>query len=313
MSILSFARCREHIIGQSLHVDSAIQIVTATVDSTTFHKGDYIASGSFSELVNYVDTYGDCDQISGQSCTNEILAGYVSGQAILQVTPGGLLSAFSDLPAVVSQWTIFSPLVLQLPALLEIGKQVAILAANATLLKSVATFLLLAVYNDIETTAPAATQVIIPASDIVTTSQAAQSTGECPVYPPNCSNCGNSSVPLTTSSTGYTNNNGICNGLPDTKDNFPKGCPCVNPNDAPPNAPFASMADITSELNSLSSIVASWNTCENSNGIKFIDRPVCEQKCPLGTCLRVFAKARRVVGGPNPPNYIYQCDCGYLP
>lgn len=114
MSIVSFSRCKEQIIGQSSHVDSPIKIVTATDDSATFHKGDYIASASeqsISELIQYVDTYGNCDQISGQACTNETLAGYVSGQAILEVKPGGLLSDFSNLPGEISQWTIFSPLV----------------------------------------------------------------------------------------------------------------------------------------------------------------------------------------------------------
>lgn len=239
----------------------------------------------------------------------------MSSQAILEVKPGGLLSDFSNLPGEILQWTIFTPLVLQLPTVLNFGKQVAILAANATLLKLVATFLLLAVYNEIETTAPSPTQIVIPASDVVMTGQAPQSTGpesECPIYPPNCSNCGNSSIPITTSSTGYTNNNGICNGLPDTQDNFPKGCPCVNPNDAPPNAPYASMADLNSQLEALSSLLSSWNTCEKSNGIKFISEPVCQQKCPLGTCLQVLAKTRRYLGGPN-PNYDYKCDCGYIP
>ena len=260
-----------------------------------------------------MDTYGNCDQISGQPCTNESLAGYVSTQAILEVKPGGLLSAFSDLPGEISQWTIFSPLILQLPTVLNFGKQVATLAANATLLKLVATFLLLAVYNEIETPVPDPTQIIIAASDVVT-SQAPQSSGsesECPMYPPNCSNCGNSSVPLTTSSTGYTNNNGICIGLPNTPDNFPKGCPCVNPNDAPPNAPYASMADINSELASLSSLLSSWNTCEKNNGINFISEPVCSEKCPLGTCMPIAAKAKRYVGGPN-PHYDYKCECGSL-
>ena len=262
-----------------------------------------------------MDTYGNCDQISGQACTNETLAGYVSGQAILEVKPGGLLSDFGNLPSEISQWTIVSPLVLQLPALIKLGIQVATLAANATLLKLVATFLLLATYEiEIETTALSPTQIVIPASDIVTTSQASQSTGyECPLYPPNCSNCGNSSIPLTPSSDGYTDPNGICNGLPTTQDNFPKGCPCVNPIDAPPNTPFASLADITSELGSLSSIIASWNTCEKSNGIKFVDKPTCTQKCPLGTCGKIVAKSRRYVGGPVGPTYYYQCECAHLP
>ena len=260
-----------------------------------------------------MDTYGNCDQIPGQPCTKETLAGYVSGQAILEVKPGGLLSDFGNLPSEISQWTIFSPLVLPLPTVLKFGKQVATLAANATLLNLVATFLLLATYNEIGTTALNPTQIVIPASDIATTSQAPQSTGsECPMYPPNCINCGNSSIPLTPSSNGYTDTNGICQGLPDTRDNFPKGCPCVNPNDAPRNAPFASVADITSELDSLSSIVASWNTCQKSNGIKFIDQQVCKDKCPLGTCSRVAAKSRRYLGGPS-PNYDYQCSCGSHP
>ena len=41
------------------------------------------------------------------------------------------------------------------------------------------------------------------------------------------------------------------------------------------------MAEATSELDSLSSIVASWNTYENGNGINIIDDSVCKQKCPL--------------------------------
>ncbi len=292
------------------------------MDSASFHRGDYIASASeqsIFELVQYVDTYGNCDQISGQPCTNETLAGYVSGQAILEVKPGGLLSDFGNLPSEISQWTVFSPLVLQLSALLKLGTQVATLAANVTLLKLVATFLLLATYEiEIETTALSPTQIVIPASDIVTTSQAAQSTGstgyECPMYPPNCSNCGNSSIPLIPSSDGYTNPNGICNGLPTTQDNFPKGCPCVNPIDAPPNAPFASLADVKSELDSLSSIVDSWNTCEKSNGIKFVDKPSCSQNCPLGTCVKGVDESTKVVGpiGPIAIDY-YQCECEYLP
>lgn len=290
--------------------------MTATLDSTNFHTGDYIATvpeQSISELLQYVGTYGNCDQISEQPCTNEALAGYVSTQAILEVKPGGFLSAFSDLPGEISQWTIFAPLVLQLPAVLNFGRQVATLAANNTLLNLVATFLLLAVYNEIETTgAPDPTHIVIAASDVVTTSPAPESTGsECPIYPPNCSNCGNSSIPLTTSSTGYTNNNGICNGLPTTKDNYPKGCPCVNPNDAPPNAPYASMADFNSALDSLSSLVSSWNTCEKSNGIKFISQLACNQKCPLGSCRPVLAKTKRDMNGPN-PNYDYQCNCDDL-
>ena len=252
-------------------------------------------------------TYGYCDQISGQPCTDETLAGYVSGQAILEVKPGGLLSDFSNLPGEISQWTIFSPLVLQLPALLSIGNQVATLAANVTLLKLVATFLLLATYT---TTVLDATQIVIPASDIVTTSQSTGS--ECPMYPPNCSNCGNSSIPLTPSSDGYTSPNGTCNGLSTTQDNFPKGCPCVDPIDAPPNAPFASLADITSEQDSLSSIVASWNTCELSNGTQFVDKASCSQKCLLGTCVKGVAKSRRVVV-PVGPIYYYQCECEQLP
>ena len=132
------------------------------------------------DLVQYVDTDGNCDQISGQPCTDETLAGYVSRQAILDVKPGGCLSDFGNMPGEISQWTILPPLIKQLPTLKKFGKQVATLAANITLLNSVAMFLLLATYHEIETTAPNPTQMVLDAGDTVT-SQAPPSTGyECP-------------------------------------------------------------------------------------------------------------------------------------
>lgn len=67
---------------------------------------------------------------------------------------------------------------------------------------------------------------------MTTTSPAAQSSAagsECPIYPPNCSNCGNSSIPLTTNSDGYTNTNGICKGLPYLKKQLPRRLPLREP------------------------------------------------------------------------------------
>ena len=262
------------------------------------------------ELIQFVDTYNDCARLSGKSCNNYNLAGYVSGQAIQAVKPGGVLNGLSNMPNDLSLGDLIPPLMQQLPAVIQLGKNVAAWAADSALLTLVAKFLLLAVYEEIEDqTTPNPTQVVIPASDFVTSSQAPEATGkECPGQVPNCSNCGgNKNPPLDLA--GTVNPNGICAGLPNTKNHFPVDCVCVNPADAPANQPYADAASLTSVLDFLTSVGADADLPPCNNDVSYISQSACGANCAYGTCSPVVAKVRRYEGGPTGPAYYYKCAC----
>ena len=141
----------------------------------------------------------------------------------------------------------------QLTWVIGFGKHVAVLAANTELLNLVAKFLLLAVYAELTTPQPNPTALVIPASDIASTSppkpSATESSKECPMYPPNCSNCGGNKNALSDP----TNTDGICVGLAKL-DGYPEGCPCVDSNDPRVNAPYDNMTEIQEAIDFLNSI-----------------------------------------------------------
>lgn len=303
-------------------------ILTVTANGNSVEKGDLILGlpdkPGF-ELYDYARTYGKCDQLSRESCTPFTMAGYVAAQAILQVGPGGVLNDLSTTSSDLSLGDLITPLMQQLPQVLLYGKQVAALAANSTLLNNIAKFLLLAVYAEITTPAPNPTRLIIPASDMVTSTQVPQATGQdCPAQVPNCSNCGGNKIPPTQP----VNTDGICVGLAKLKDNYPEGCVCVHPNGAPPNAPFGSMEEIDEAVSFLASVSAdainstsittsttsassssiTTRPCSN-NGIKYINAGACDENCPGGKCTPVEMKARRCEGCNNGPQIDYLCTC----
>lgn len=236
---------------------------------------------------------------------------------------------------------LISPLTQQLGQVLTYGGQIAALAANSTLLNNVAKFLLLAAYTEILTTSPNPTQLVIRASDFVTSTQTSQASGTaCPAQVPNCSNCGGDQNPLIAPPN--TNTNGICVGLA-KYGGFPEGCVCVNPDDSPPNAPYGAMEEIdeavsfwasvsanavspaTISTSTTSAAPASANTNPTTiststtsaapasspcnNGIKYISSAYCNEYCFGGQCTTVEAKVKRCEGCTPPPNYYYLCSC----
>ena len=285
-------------------------------------------SGPGFELYQYVRTYGKCDQLNRQSCTPYSMAGYVAGLAIQQVGPGGLLSDLSTISSDLSLGDLISPLAQQLHQVLLFGQQIATLAANSILLNTVAKFLLLAIYTEISTTAPNPTQLVIPASDFVTstqapqTAQSSQTTGKlCPTQVPNCSNCGGNLIPPVNP----VDTNGICVGLA-KYGGFPQGCTCVNPNDAPPNAPYGAMEEIDEAVTFLGSVSAnainptttstpinptttSTSTLCKNNGMKYYESGVCNEHCSGGKCTPIEMKVKRCFGCNNGPQIDYLCTC----
>ena len=246
------------------------------------------------------------------------MAGYVAQQAIQQVGTGGILSDLSDTSNDLSLGDLIAPLMQQLPLVMAYGKNIAALAANLTLLTNVAKFLLLAVYVEITTTESNPTQLVVPASDLVTSTQAPQTSGsECPYYPYNCNNCGGNKSP-TAAATGFVNTNGICVGLA-KYDGWPGGCVCVDPDDAPPDAPYGSMDEIDEAVIFLGSVSANAinpTTSASSapsqpcdNGARYTEPGTCSDKCPGGKCTPVELKVRKCVGCNNGPEYAYQCTC----
>ena len=197
-----------------------------------------------------MQTYGKCSSSKKRSCDQFELAGAVAGQAITQVQSGGVLNDLITIPTDTSLGTLIPALAEQLPAVLLLGKQVTALAADSTLLKAVATFLLLAAYIELTTSAPNPTKLVIPAANFVTT-QAPQETGsnDCPDQIPNCSNCGGNQLALTDP----VNTTGICVGLV-KYDNFAAGCVCVDPNDPPVNNPYQNVQEINEALAWLSTL-----------------------------------------------------------
>ena len=109
----------------------------------------------------------------------------------------------------------------QLQQVIALGREVTRLVGN--LVTIAAKWFLMAAWAELTTTTPDPTRMVIPAS-VIATSQSPQDSGSkrCPVYTPNCSNCGgnsnSSSDPLDTA--------GICRSLP--------GCVCVEVKDPPP-------------------------------------------------------------------------------
>ncbi|KAF6240577.1 hypothetical protein HO173_001248 [Letharia columbiana] len=311
-------------------VDSTSQfsIASVTVDSSLAQKGDLIFAmppGAVVALSQFVQTYGRCTVTRKRSCDPYETAGYVAGQAVRQVKPGGVTKDLITMPTDISFGDLIQPLAAPLPQVVLFGRQVTALAANSALLNIVAAFLLLAAYAELTTTAPDPTRSIIPASDFSTSQRPQQTGSECPQHVPNCSNCGgNSNIqsdPLHT--------NGNCVGIKTTKYNsFAAGCVCVDPNDPPGFQPYESSeaiseaqaflvamaADGTGDAISTSgstTIPASSSPSATpakacNNGVSYGEPEPCEANCSAGTCTRVLAKVGRCKGCTPPPTTYYK-------
>ena len=234
------------------------------------------------------------------------IAGFVAGQATRQVGPGGVLNDLITIPTDVPFGNLIQPLMDQLPQVILLGKHIAVLDLDSSLLNAVATFLLLAAYAELTTTAPNPTRLVIPASDLVATQQP-QETGSnaCPEQIPNCSNCGGNKSPPSSDS---FDTDGICVGLSQYH-NFAAGCPCVAPNDAPLNAPYENQQAFDQQI----ALLANWSAnapemCDNRQLYNTLGG--CQERCSLGTCNPVLERmVRRCEGCNNGDRTAYQCVC----
>ena len=298
-------------------MSSQYAVATVTVASNLAQKDDLIfamPSGAGFALSPSVQTYGRCTVSRKRSCDPYETAGYVAGQAVGQVKPGGVIKDLITLPTDISFGDLIQPLA-PLPQVALFGRQVTALAANSVLLNIVAAFLLLAAYAELTTTAPGPTRSIIPASDFSTPQRPQQTGSECSQHVPNCSNCGGNSYiqsdPLHT--------NGNCVGIKTTKYNsFAAGCVCVDPNDPPGFQPYddseaflvakaaygtgGAISTSGSTTISASSSPSASPAKACNNGVSYDEPEPCEANCSAGTCTPVQAK----VGGcegctPLPP------------
>lgn len=138
-------------------MSSQFSIATVTVDSNLAQKGDLIfatPSGAGLALSPFVQTYGRCTVSRKRSRDPYETAGYVAGQAIGQVKPGGVTKDMITMPTDISFGDLIQPLAAPLPQVVLFGRRVTALAANSALLNIVAAFLLLATYAELTTTAP---------------------------------------------------------------------------------------------------------------------------------------------------------------
>ncbi len=192
-------------------------------------------------LSQIVETYGRCTVTRKRSCDPFETAGYVAAAAISEVKPGGVLNDLITMPTDISFGNPIQLLAAQLPLVIAYGRQITALAANSALLNAAATFLLLAVYAELTTTAPNPTRLIIPASDFSMSQKSLQTGSPCPQRVPNCSNCGGSVNPQS----GPWNTPGICVGVKTSKfAAFAAGCVCADPNDSPGFHPYSNTSAI---------------------------------------------------------------------
>ena len=304
-------------------MSSQFSVATVTVGSSLAQKGDLIfamPSEAGFALSQFVQTYGRCTVTRKRSCDPYETAGYVAGQAIAEVKPGGVTKDLITMPTDISFGDLIQPLAAPLPQVVLFGRQVTALAADSALLIIVATFLLLAACAELMTTAPGPTRSIIPASDFSTSRMPQRTGSECPQHVPNCSNCGGNSYiqpdPLHT--------NGNCVGIKTTKyNNFAAGCVCVDPIDPLGFQPYgnseaiseaqaflvAMAADGTGGATSTSgstTISASSSPPASpakacNNGLSYDWPESCEADCSAGTRTPVQAKVGRCEGCTSSP------------
>lgn len=262
-------------------MDSQFSVATVTVDSSVAQKGDLIfamPSEAGFALSQIVQTYGRCTVTRKRSCDPFETAGYVAGAAIAEVKPGGVLNDLITIPTDILFGDLIQSLAAQLPLVISYGRQVTALAASLTLLNVVATFLLLAVYAELTTTAPNPTQLVIPASDFSTSQMSLQTGSPCPQQVPNCSNCGGNS----NAQTEPWNTPGVCIGVKTSKyAAFAAGCFCVDPDDSPGFKPYNSTGAI-SEAQAFLVAVAASNSTSSSITISASSSPSASANC--GTC-----------------------------
>lgn len=194
-------------------------------------------------------------------------AGNVAAMAIGQTGPGDALANLLLLPPGFQVPDVIPALAAVLHTVIEAGRQIVTLAANPTLLGGVAGIILLAVYVELQSIAPNPTRVIVPASDVTTSTSVASATSSsipasdvttstsaasatsssgwiCPAKDRwlECSNCGGK------------NADGKCVGFGPKYDNWWQGCGCLAAVAESPYKPFPSPQALTSAMAAFSAL-----------------------------------------------------------
>ena len=229
---------------------SGLTISTATADGSGYSTNDIVLGidpNTGAKLTALVNSNKQCASSRKRSSMFDC-AGNVAAMAIEQTGPGDALANLLLLPPGFQAPDLIPALATVLPTVIAAGQQIAILAANPNLLVGAATVILLAVYVELQSGAPTPTLVIIPASDIATSTLVATATSSsgwtCSAKDrwPECSNCGGQ------------NANGNCLGFGAKYDNWWQGCGCLAGVPELPYKPFPSPQALTSALAAFSAL-----------------------------------------------------------